>query len=106
MISRKPVHHRPYEPIAETTPRIAIEVPRLPRAGSLVVSAVRTTRMNESGLFGETGTITYMRRPSHNTSVAMNISAPGMPNATLGPHVTRKSGINIDAKNEPKLMIQ
>ena len=68
--------------------------------------ASRDTRRNECGFGGAGGTITYCLRPSHRITVAMNISTPGMPNATAGPSCRRKIGINSDAKNEPKLMIQ
>ena len=75
--------------------------PALPAA-----RAVRQTRRKELGSGGVGGRSTYCRRPIQKTSVAMNIKAPGMPKATAGPYCLRKMGINSDAKNEPKLMIQ
>jgi hypothetical protein len=69
-------------------------------------SAVRETFRNECGFGGAGGTNTYCLRPSQKITVAMNMSAPGIPKATLGPNPRRKMGMRNDAKNEPKLMIQ
>jgi len=46
------------------------------------------------------GTITYNLRPLQRTTVEMNMSAPGIPNATAGPSCRRKIGISSEAKNE------
>ena len=69
-------------------------------------AVARRRRRNECGFGGAGGTITYCLRPSQKTTVEMNISTPGMPNATAGPSCCRNIGISSDAKNEPKLMIQ
>ena len=89
---------------ASTAPIPATTSPARPWPGAN--SAVRTTRRNECGLDAAGGTCTYFLRPAQKMTVAIAISTPGMPNATLGPYSRRNTGISSDAKNEPKLMIQ
>ena len=71
---------------ASATPNPATSNPGLPCPAFRDNSAVRATLKNESGSSPRLGgTRTYFPRPSQKTSVAMNISTPGMPNATAGP---------------------
>ena len=89
------------DPTAAAAPRIARTRPRIPAA-----KAVRQTLRNESGSGGVGGSMTYCFRAIQSTKVETNMSTPGIPNAIAGPSFRRKIGINPDANNEPKLMIQ
>ncbi len=94
------------EATAPATPTPATVRPGRDWPGWRASSAVRATRNTEWGSAAAGGTCTYFLFPIQNTTVAMNISSPGMPNATAAPKSRRKMGVSSEAKKEPKLMIQ
>ena len=92
---------------AVAMPAAATSNPGLPCPPRRANKAVRDTLANESGSSPRVGgTRTYCLRPSQKISVAMNISAPGMPKAIAGPKLRRNSGISSEAKKLPKLIVQ
>ena len=68
--------------------------------------ALAITAVNECGSRPDGGTLTYRPRPIQKTSVAIPIRMPGIPNATAGPKSRSVLGISIEAKNDPRLMLQ
>src|SRR5690606_1343110 len=97
-----PHHSRP-ENVNPPRPRPA---PGLPGPGSWANSAVCKPRKKECGSRCTGGTWTYLFRPAQKIRVARNISTPGTPNATLGPYLSSRIGINNEAKSEPILILQ
>ena len=92
-------------PIASAPPMAARRVPDGP---SFAAGPERRERdAQERMRIGRHGRHVHVfLAPNQKKTVAMNIIAPGMPNATAGPYLRRKIGMSSEAKNDPKLMIQ